>query len=68
LCRYGDIGDVYIPRSPGSSRHRGFAFVRFRDLAAAEDAIRGMDGFEMDGKHLAVVMALNKRPEVRRGG
>ena len=33
-----------------------------------EDAIRGMDGFEMDGKHLAVVMAMNKRPEIRRGG
>ena len=31
ICRFGKIGDIYIPREKASGEHRGFAFVRFFD-------------------------------------
>ena len=31
ICRFGQIGDIYIPREKVSGEHRGFAFVRFYD-------------------------------------
>jgi arginine/serine-rich splicing factor 2 len=30
--RYGDIGDVYIPRDRRSNQSRGFGFVRYCEL------------------------------------
>jgi hypothetical protein len=41
--RYGDIGDVYIPRDHRTNESRGFGFVRFYDKRDAEDAMR-VDG------------------------
>lgn len=42
--RYGDVGDIYIPRDRNSSESRGFAFVRFYEERDAEDAMDAMDG------------------------
>lgn len=43
-CRYGDIGDVYIPRDHRSNESRGFAFVRYYREKDADYAIEEMDG------------------------
>uniref|UniRef100_F7AM07 RRM domain-containing protein n=1 Tax=Ciona intestinalis TaxID=7719 RepID=F7AM07_CIOIN len=67
--KYGDVGDVYIPRDRYSRESRGFAFVRFYDKRDAEDAMDCMDGKTMDGRVLRVAMARYGRPtEERRGG
>merc|ERR1712180_580344 len=63
--RYGDIGDAYIPRDRSTGESRGFGFVRFRDKRDASDAIKGMDGYEMDGRELRVDYARHERPEAR---
>jgi len=42
--KFGDVGDVYIPRDRYSRESRGFAFVRFYDKHDAEDAMDSMDG------------------------
>jgi len=34
--KYGEVGDVYIPRDPYKQESRGFAFVRFYDDRDAE--------------------------------
>lgn len=67
--KYGDVGDVYIPRDRFTRESRGFAFVRFYDKRDAEDALDSMDGAIMDGRELRVQMARYGRPTepYRRG-
>lgn len=43
--KYGDVGDVYIPRNPRNNESRGFAFVRFYDRRDAEKAMDNLDGY-----------------------
>nr|XP_002129926.1 serine/arginine-rich splicing factor 2-like [Ciona intestinalis]XP_004227013.1 serine/arginine-rich splicing factor 2-like [Ciona intestinalis] len=64
--KYGDVGDVYIPRDRYSRESRGFAFVRFYDKRDAEDAMDCMDGKTMDGRVLRVAMARYGRPTEER--
>merc|ERR1711914_20491 len=63
--RYGEIGDAYIPRDRSTGESRGFGFVRFKDKRDASDAIKGMDGYEMDGRELRVDYARHERPAAR---
>lgn len=67
--RYGDVGDVYIPRDRFNRESRGFAFVRFYSKRDAEDAMDSMDGAMMDGREVKVQMARYGRPDesYRRG-
>ncbi|XP_033748970.1 serine/arginine-rich splicing factor 2-like isoform X1 [Pecten maximus] len=60
--KYGDVGDVYIPRDRFTRESRGFAFVRYYDKRDAEDALDSMDGAIMDGRELRVQMARYGRP------
>lgn len=60
--KYGDVGDVYIPRDRFSHESRGFAFVRFFDKRDADDAMESMDGAVMDGRELRVQSAKYGRP------
>ncbi|ODN02038.1 Serine/arginine-rich splicing factor 2 [Orchesella cincta] len=55
--KYGDVGDVYIPRDRWTRESRGFAFVRFYDRRDAEDAMESLDGRVLDGRELRVQMA-----------
>jgi len=67
--KYGEVGDVYIPRDPYKQESRGFAFVRYYDDRDAEDAIDAMDGSVLDGRELRVQYARYGRPkEDRRRG
>ena len=69
--KYGDVGDVYIPRDRFNQESRGFAFVRYYDQRDAEDAIDAMDGQMLDGRELRVQLAKHPRPiqaSHRRGG
>lgn len=67
--KYGEVGDVYIPRDPYKQESRGFAFVRFYDERDADDAIDAMDGAILDGRELRVQHARYGRPrdDRRRG-
>lgn len=60
--RYGDIGDVHIPRDRRTSRSRGFGFVRFYDRRDADYAIERVDGRFVNGRELRVSMAKYDRP------
>lgn len=68
--KYGDVGDVYIPRDRFTRESRGFAFVRFYDKRDGEDAMDAMDGAIMDGREIRVQLARYGRPDhhpYRRG-
>ena len=30
--KYGDVGDVYLPKERDTGRSRGFAFVRYKNI------------------------------------
>ena len=60
--RYGEVGDVYIPRDRFTKESRGFAFVRFFDRRDAEDAMEKMDGYVLDGREMRVQTARYGRP------
>merc|ERR1719221_1687195 len=49
--KYGEIGDVHIPRD------RGFAFVRFLEERDADDAIDGMNETKFNGEVIKCVLA-----------
>jgi len=69
--RYGEIGDVHIPRDRYTGDNKGFAFVRFYSRRDAEHAMDKMDGDRIDGRLVRVVMARYSRPcdeRGRRGG
>jgi len=60
--KYGDVGDVYIPRDPYTQDSRGFAFVRYFDERDADDAIERLNGALLDGRELRVQLAKHARP------
>ncbi len=69
--KFGEVGDIYIPRDPYSKESRGFAFVRFADKRDADDAMYRMDGYNMEGREMRVQLARFGRPNEnrsRRGG
>lgn len=64
--RFGDIGDVYIPRDPYSQKSRGFAFVRYFDERDADEAMDRMNGVLLDGRELRIQIARHPRSSARR--
>ena len=51
--RYGAVASAKVITDRETGRSRGFAFVEMDD-AAAEEAIRGLDGSDMGGRPLRV--------------
>jgi hypothetical protein len=68
--KYGEIKDVYIPCHHVTKQPKNFAFIEFRNLREAEDAIAAMDHQKIDGMPVDVMMAKQKRKSANemRGG
>lgn len=64
FARYGPVNSVKIIQDRETGRSKGFAFVEFQDAACVDQAIRGMDGQDMNGRALRV-NAANQRGERR---
>jgi len=62
FSKYGEIGDVYIPRDYETAESRGFAFVRFYDVRDAEDAMLALNGRKFEGRPLRIQFARYGRP------
>ena len=45
---------MYIPRVHGTMEPRGFAFVRFIERKDAEEAMREMEGRDIDGREVHI--------------
>jgi len=54
---YGDVTDAKVITDRETDRSRGFGFVTFADPAAAQKALEGMNGAELDGRTLNVDIA-----------
>jgi RNA recognition motif-containing protein len=62
---YGEVDSVSVITDRDTGRPRGFAFVEMSDAAAAQAAIRGVNGTELGGRTLNVNEA---RPKGNGGG
>lgn len=62
---YGHVENVNIIRDRDTGQSRGFAFVEMSVDREAENATRGLNGTELDGRSLKVIEA---RPREERTG
>lgn len=67
FAEYGNVTDARIVMDRDTGRSRGFGFVEMDDDAAAESAIEGMNGSDLDGRPLRVNEA-QPRGDRRNGG
>lgn len=65
FATYGEVDTVSVITDRDTGRPRGFAFVEMSDRAAAQAAIRGVNGTELGGRTLNVNEA---RPKTQGGG
>lgn len=61
FSQYGEITDSYKPMG------KGFAFITFKDDAAVQAAIEGMNGKEVEGRELVVNAARPREERPARG-
>ena len=54
FAQYGEIVSVSIPTDRDTGRARGFAFVEMEADAAADAAIQGLDGSQLEGRTIRV--------------
>jgi len=57
FSKYGKVADVLIPEDRQTGRQRGFCFVSFENERDADDALKNMDGREIDGRAIRVSKA-----------
>jgi hypothetical protein len=60
FSRFGELVDVIIVPNRATGHSRGFGYVSYQSSAAAEEAIKGMNGVELDGHPLRVNRAENR--------
>ena len=54
FSNFGKVSDARLIRDRTTGRSRGFGFVTFENWADADEAIKHMDGQELDGRRLKV--------------
>lgn len=67
FSEYGTVSDARIVMDRDTGRSRGFGFVEMEDDAAAQSAVEGMNGADLDGRPLRVNEA-QPRGDGNRGG
>jgi len=66
--KFGEVQEAVVINDRDTGRSRGFGFVTFADDSAAEKAIEGMSGAELDGRTLEVNEARERAPRSGGGG
>jgi FUS-interacting serine-arginine-rich protein 1 len=69
FAEFGHVSDVYIPHDYYNHRPRGFAYVQFDDVRAAEESVHHLDRVRLFGRELEVEFAQGDRktPSEMRG-
>jgi len=66
FARYGAVQSVKLITDRETGKPRGFGFVEMEDDAAAEEAIRSLDGAEFEGRSLKINEAKPRAPRPPR--
>jgi hypothetical protein len=62
FARFGEVADAVVVSNRATGQSRGFGFVSYQNAAAADKAIKGSNGVDLDGHSLKV-----NRAEARPG-
>ena len=65
---FGPISEAIVISDRETGRSRGFGFVTFENAEDAENAVKEMDGKELDGRTIRVNEAHDKKPGGGGGG
>lgn len=65
FAAFGEVTSCTIAKDRETGRQRGFAFVEMQTQAQAEEAIRGLNGQEVEGRQLSVSVS---QPKPRGSG
>lgn len=68
FAEHGNVEEVAIITDRDTGRSRGFAFVTMSEDSAAQAAIEGLNGKDLDGRTLNVNEARAKSDRGDRGG
>lgn len=68
FSEYGTVTDIFMPMDQVTGRPRGFAFITMDSPTAMNEAIRGLNGKELDGRALAISEARPKEERPRSNG
>jgi len=60
--KYGYVSYVRINRDRRTNRSKGFGFVQIESLSHAQEAIKNLNGRELDGRTLKVSLAIESQP------
>ncbi|CAN0915760.1 Glycine-rich RNA-binding protein 2, mitochondrial [Linum grandiflorum] len=66
--RYGEVVDAKVILDRDTGRSRGFGFVNFTESEAANSAVSGMDGKDLNGRTIRVSIANERPPRSFDGG
>ena len=66
--QYGEVTDARIVTDRETGRSRGFGFVTMTDATAAQNAIRAMNGYSLEGRNLVVNEARDQQGGPGGGG
>ena len=66
--RHGTVESVAVITDRETGRPRGFAFVEMSEESAAKDAIRALDGSDLDGRSIRVNEAQDRQSGGGGGG
>ncbi|NIZ41086.1 RNA-binding protein [Entomospira nematocerorum] len=66
FTEYGSVESVHLAKDRESGRFRGFAFIEMGSSEEASQAIRALDGQEIDGRQLRVKEAEDRPRPSRR--
>ncbi len=63
FSRFGNVESARVVTDKHTGRSRGYGLVEFADQTAADAAIQGMNGQQMDGRPLTVNLAKSQGGE-----
>ena len=63
--QHGTVSSISIPKDRDTGRPRGFAFVEMESQEQAETAIKELNGREVSGRQISVVVS---QPKPKSGG
>ncbi len=68
FARHGTVQSVNVIMDRETGRPRGFAFVEMESASDADDAIRALDGSNLDGRDIRVNEAQDRNASRGGGG
>lgn len=66
FSRYGNVVAARVVTDRFTGKSRGFGFIEYETANCANDALEGMNGYEVDGRRIRVDRANKRPPRPRR--